>query len=125
MSFKAELSIDNQVFPVRSFYMSLVRETNAKGKPNSKPAWTIDVTIDSVDDTTITQWMIDPQKQVDGMLTVYKTDAQAKLKDIEFRKSFCYGMIDRFIPDLSVATCSMRIAGEEIQIGTTVLVLEK
>ena len=125
MSFKAELTIDNQMFPVRSFYMNLVRTTTVKGKPNSKPSWTIDVTIDAVDDTTITQWMIDPQKQVDGVLTIYKVDAEAKLKDIEFRKSFCYVMIDRFIPDLSVATCSMRIAGEEIQIGTTVLILEK
>ena len=125
MSFKAQLTIDNQTYPVRSFYLSLLRGTTAKGKPNSKPSWIIDVTIDAVDDTTITHWMIDPQKQVDGVLTVYKVDADAKLKDIEFRKSFCYVMIDRFIPDLSVATCSMRISGEEIQIGTTVLILEK
>lgn len=125
MSFKAELTIDNQTYTVLNFYMALLRDTNPKGQPSSNPSWTIDLTIEAVNDTTITQWMIDPAKQVDGTLTLYKTDEPGKLKDIEFKKSYCYAMIDRFIPDLSVATCSMRISGEEIHIGTSMLVLQQ
>jgi hypothetical protein len=125
MSFKAELIIDNQSYAVLNFYMSLLRNTNAKGQPSSNPSWSIDLTIEAVNDTTITQWMVDPGKQVDGTLTIYKADEPGKLKDIEFKKTYCFGMIDRFIPDLSVATCSMRISGEEIHIGTSILVLEQ
>ena len=64
MAFKVELTIDNQVFPVRDFYLSILRDTNPKGQPNSSPSWILDVTLDAVNDKTITQWMIDPDKQV-------------------------------------------------------------
>jgi len=125
MAFKVELTIDNQVFPVRDFYLSILRETNPKGQPNSNPAWILDVTIDAVNDTTITQWMIDPAKQVDGDLSIYKTDGEGKLKNIEFKKSCCFGMIDRFIPGLSETSCYIRISGEEIHIGTAKLAMDQ
>jgi hypothetical protein len=117
MAFKADLTVDNQVYPVREFYLSVLRETNPKGQPSSNPSWILDVTIDVVKDTTITQWMIDPDKQLDGSLAVYKSDGEGKMKNIEFNHCNCYGLIDRFIPEFSETSCYIRIAGAEIKVG--------
>lgn len=121
MAFKVELTVDDQTFTVRDFYLSILRPTNDKGQPSSKPSWTLDVTIDAVSETTITQWMIDPSKQSDGSIAVYKTDGDGTLKKLSFSKSNCFGMVDRFIPGMSDASCYFRIAGEEIQVGTVTL----
>jgi len=125
MAFKVELTIDDQVFPVKDFYLSMLRETNPKGQPSSNPAWILDVTIDAVNDTTVTQWMIDPSKQADGSLTVYKTDGEGKMKTIEFKNSSCYTMIDRFIPEFSETSCYIRIAGAEINVGNAKLAIDQ
>ena len=124
MPFNADLTIDNQVFPVRDFYLSVLRETNPKGQPSSSPSWILDVTIDVVKDTTITQWMIDPDKQVDGSLVIYKSKGEGKMKSIEFKNSNCFSMIDRFIPEFSETSCYIRIAGSEIKVGTAKLVVD-
>lgn len=125
MAFKVELTIDEQVFSVRDFYLSVLRETDPRGQPSSNPNWILDVTIDAVNDTTITQWMIDPTKQVDGSLSIFKLDGEATLKSIEFKKSSCSTMVDCFIPELSEASCYIRIVGEEISIGPATLALER
>ena len=82
MPFKVDLIVEDKTFTVRDFYLSVLRETTDKGQPNSKTSWILDVTIDAVNDTTITGWMIDPSKQVDGQLDIYQSDGQGKLKSI-------------------------------------------
>jgi hypothetical protein len=124
MSFKVELTVDNQVYPVRDFYLSVLRETNPKGLPCSKPSWILDVTIDVVNDKTITQWMIDPDKQFDGSVVIYK-DLDTKMKNIEFKNSNCFTMIDQFIPEMSETSCFIRIAGTEIKVGGAKLPLDE
>jgi hypothetical protein len=124
MSFKVELTVDNQVYPVRDFYLSVLRETNPKGLPCSNPTWILDVTIDVVKDTTITQWMINPDKQLDGSIVIYK-DKDAKMKNIEFRNSNCFAMIDQFIPEFSETSCFIRIAGSEIKVGSAKLPMDE
>ncbi len=125
MAFKVELTIDNQVFLVRDFYLSLLRETNPKGQPSSNPNWILDITINAVNDTTITQWMIDPSKQADGSLAIYKTDGEGKLKSIEFKNSSCFAMIDRFIPEFSETSCYIRVSGAEIHVGNAKLAMDQ
>ena len=125
MAFSADLTVDNKVFPVRDFYLSVLRETTPKGQPSSPPSWILDVTIEAVNDTTITQWMIDPDKQVDGRLVIYKTEGEGKLKKIEFKNSNCFTMIDRFIPEFSETSCFIRIAGSEIKVGTAKLAADE
>ncbi|HEX3768327.1 MAG TPA: type VI secretion system tube protein TssD [Puia sp.] len=117
MPFKVELTVDSQVFPVKDFYLSVLRETTAKGQPSSKASWILDVTIESVNDTTITSWMIDPSKQVDGSIDIYQSDGQGKMKSLEFKSSSCFTMIDRFIPEFSETSCYIRISGVEINVG--------
>jgi hypothetical protein len=121
MAFKVELSVDSQVYPVKDFYLAVLRETTPKGQPSSKPSWFLDVTIDAVNDTTITQWMIDPTKQVDGSLTIYQSDGEGKMKSIEFKKGNCSGMVDQFIPEFAETSCFIRILGAEINVGNVKL----
>ena len=121
MAFKVELTIDSQVYLVKDFYLAVLRETTPNGQPSSKPTWSLDVTIDAVNDTTITQWMIDPTKQVDGGLTIYQSDGEGKMKSIEFRKGCCSGMVDQFIPEFSETSCFVRILGAEINVGNVKL----
>src|SRR3954470_5975572 len=98
MALQVELTVDSQAFPVKDFYLSVLREVTPKGQPSSAPTWTLDITIDAVNDTTITAWMIDPNKQVDGSLTINQTDGSGKMKEIQFKGANCYGMVDQFIP---------------------------
>ena len=121
MSFKAELSVEGKVYNVRRFFTLIHRKTDLKGRPTSMPQWTIALRIDAVDDTTLTSWMIDPTKQLDGKLTIYKIDQDTKLKEIQFKKSYCYFMRDVFQSDLSYASCEIHIGGKDIQINTASL----
>ena len=121
MSFYAELVLEEKVYRVHAFYFSVGRSTNAKGQPDSPPAWRLDLTVDSVNDTTLTKWMIDPAKQMDGHVSVFKTAAGEVLKKFAFKQAFCYRLYDRFIPALSEASCYLLIGGEEIHIGNSKL----
>ena len=121
MAFKVELTVDSQVYLVKDFYLAVLRETTLNGQPSSKPTWTLDVTIDAVNDTTITQWMIDPTRQVDRGLTIYQSDGEGKMKSIEFKKGNCSKMVDQFIPEFSETSCFIRILGSEINVGNVKL----
>jgi hypothetical protein len=94
------------------------RETNVKGRPSSEPRWAIHACFDAVDDTTITNWMIDPAKQFDGKITLYRIDQATKLKEIEFKKSYCVYLGDIFIVDRAYAICEILIVGKDIQVNT-------
>ncbi|MBS1974026.1 MAG: hypothetical protein JST13_06715, partial [Bacteroidetes bacterium] len=96
----------------------IFRKTDSKGRPSSIPFWKIIVILDAVDDTTLTSWMVDPAKQIDGKITIYKIDQDAKLKEIEFKKGYCVYLKDEFKADISYATCEINITGKDIQINT-------
>ena len=121
MSFKAELIIDGKTYKLRSCYSTISRETDMKGRPTSPPTWVIIATIDVVDDTTITNWMIDPYKQVDGSIKLYKMDEESKLKEIAFKKSYCLHLNDKFAFHEGRSNCTIVISGAEIHIESSVL----
>jgi hypothetical protein len=123
MSFKAELTVDSKTYKLRSVYTMIFRETDIKGRPTSPPSWAIIATIDAIDDTTITNWMIDPHKQVDGKVLIYKIDEDAKLKEITFKKSYCLHMNDKFMFDVSHSSCTIVISGSEIHIESSILII--
>lgn len=123
MSFKAELTVENQTIPLRSFYLRIQRDTDPKGRPSSTPYFGLVLTMDSVDDTTITNWMIDPSKQIDGKVLLYKIDEDAKLKEITFKKCFCFALRDSFMADITFATTEFYISGGEVHIESSILIV--
>jgi hypothetical protein len=118
MSFRAELTIDDKTYNIRRYYLILERQTDEKGRPSSMPGWKLVVRIDAIDDTTLTNWMVDPNKKLDGKIKLYKIDQDSRYKEIEFKKGSCYLMIDSFKADISYTTCEFEIIGEEIYINS-------
>ena len=119
MSFKAELTIEGKTYNVRRFFVSVKRSIDQRGRPSSMPSWSLFVVIDAVEDTTLTSWMVDSVKYLDGELIIYKIDQNSKLKEISFMKSYCYGMNDLFNSETGYATCELLIAGRDLNINTS------
>jgi hypothetical protein len=82
------------------------------------PTWRIFLLLDATNDTTITNWMCDPGKKVDGKLTIFKIGADSKLKEIEFKKSFCFKMRDFFSASHSFSSTFIAISGKDIAINS-------
>jgi Hemolysin coregulated protein Hcp (TssD) len=121
MSFKVELVIEGNTYNVRRFYTWVVRNTDTKGRPSSMPSWGINLRIDAVDDTTLTSWMIDPTKQMEGKLIIYRIGQNSKLKEIKFKKAYCGFLRDQFFSEKGFSICEIVIKGEEIQFNTVSL----
>jgi len=123
MSFKAVLALEGKSYQVRSSYTTIRREIDKKGRPSSMPVWYTIITVDATDDTTITNWMIDPTKEIEGQLIIYEIDEDAKLKEIKFKKSYCTHMVEKFMADISFTCCEIMISGGELEIDAASLVL--
>lgn len=121
MSVRAELTIEGQTFRVVRFYTTLRRQEDDRGRPTSDPTWRIFLLLDASNDKTITNWMCDPKKKMDGKITLYKIDQDSKLKEIEFKKSFCFKMRDFFNASTSFSSTFIGIAGKDIVINSAEL----
>ena len=73
--------------------------------------------MDAMDDTKITEWMIDPHMQKDGEIEILKLDEDAKLKLISFKKAYCVMMKESFYSYTSFMKTYLSIVGEELSIG--------
>jgi hypothetical protein len=113
MPFNAQLTVDDKTYPIRAYYMIVSRDVDPKGRPNAKFSWQMAIRIDAMDDTTLTNWMVDPSKQLDGKITLYKIDQMSKQKEIQFKQSYCYRMDDLFIADTLYSNCQVVISGTE------------
>ena len=117
MSFKSILVFDGEQYELTSCVVNVSRKADNRGKPASKSFWSIDIIMDSLEDTTITEWMVNPNLQKDGEIEIYRTDDDVKLKVIQFKKAYCVFMKDSFYTDIDFMKCFLTIVGEEINIG--------
>ncbi len=68
---------------------ALRRDVDAKGRPASGVyGGTINLTIESTDDTTIVESMVNQYKPIDGTITFKKSDEDAKMKELTFEKAY-------------------------------------
>jgi Hemolysin coregulated protein Hcp (TssD) len=118
MSFKAFLRIEGeQDYELTSCTVLVHRKSDRRGRPASRPMFLVAITIDSVEDTALTEWMIDPNQQKDGEIEIYKADEAARMKVISFKKAFCYQLTEHYYNDISFMKCALLISGEQIFIG--------
>ncbi|PYF75483.1 type VI secretion system tube protein TssD [Pedobacter nutrimenti] len=90
MAFKANLRCLNKEHDVLNCSYSLNRDVDAKGRPSSGVyGGTIDIEIESTDDTSIVEAMVNNQyKPLSGSLLIKKSEEDAKMKELTFEDAY-------------------------------------
>ncbi len=121
MSFKAQLKIGSkEPVDIIACSYALHREVDGKGRPASIVyGGTIDLTIESTDDTSVIEAMVNNQhKPIDGTITFKKSDEDAKMKELSFEKGYVVRFAEAFDTISSKAMLmSFTISAQTIKIG--------
>ena len=122
MAFVAKLKIGSKDgLDVISCNYELHREVDAKGRPSSIVyGGTIDVVVESTDDTSIIESMVNNQhKPLDGSITFKKGDEDAKLKELSFEKGYVIRFAENFdTRGENPMLVSFTISAQTIKIGS-------
>jgi hypothetical protein len=120
MSFKATAKIGSKEFDVIAIHYALHREVDAKGRPAGiVQGGTIDLTVESTDDTSILESMVNNQhKPLDGTVTFKKADEDAKMKELSFEKGYVIAFGETFDTVNSKAMLtSFTISAQTLKVG--------
>ncbi|MBS1732253.1 MAG: type VI secretion system needle protein Hcp [Bacteroidetes bacterium] len=121
MSFKAQLKIGSkEPVDIIACSYALHREVDGKGRPASIVyGGTIDLTIESTDDTSVIEAMVNNQhKPIDGTITFKKSDEDAKMKELSFEKGYVVRFAEAFDTISSKAMLmNFTISAQTIKIG--------
>lgn len=121
MAFKAVLKIGSKEYDVMSCSYSFSRDVDGKGKPSSKVyGGTISLTIESTEETAILEAMVNNKhKPFDGTVTYFKTDEDAKMKEMSFTKGYVTSFSEGFNSyGGESTTTNFVISAEKIKIGS-------
>lgn len=89
MAFTGVLTVDGSKFKIRHCMYSMHQNLDENGRPSSSVmGGTINVEIESSDDKTMVDWMVDRTGKKNGSITFSKTDEEGELKKIEFEDAF-------------------------------------
>jgi Hemolysin coregulated protein Hcp (TssD) len=89
MSFTANLTISGKEVRVLHCSYSLYREVDATGKPSSMVhGGKISLEIESTDDNSLFEWMVDQFKTNDGTVTFKKRNQDSKMKELKWEKGY-------------------------------------
>ena len=93
MAFKARLNFSGKEYDVLHCAYALNRDVDAKGRPSSGVyGGTIDIEIESTEDTSIIEAMVNNQyKPITGTLLIKKTEEDAKMKEVNFEDGYHEG----------------------------------
>jgi hypothetical protein len=117
-SFKAELEVQGKKYEVVSSNYTLHQATDEKGRPASKVrGGSLTITVVSKSDDNLIGWMVNPTKQLDGVITFFKIDEDAKMKEVKFTKAYCVGFSENFVSnDSSAMTTTVQLSAENIDV---------
>ena len=89
MPFKATLKIGSKEYDVLKCDYELTRDVDTKGRPSSGVyGGTVNLSVESTDDTSIVESLVNQFKPVDGKVTFKKSDEDAKLKELSWEKGY-------------------------------------
>ena len=121
MAYDATLNVDGNAYNIKWMLLRIARKEDQRGKPASRPNWSVVISLDAMDDTTIKSWMIDPNLQKDGKIILSRFDEDATFKEIEFKKAHCTGYEDEFFADTDYMHTTINITGGEVTINKATL----
>lgn len=119
MAFKAKLTIDGKEFDVQKCSYHLRRDVDSKGRPSSDIyGGTIDVTVESTEDTSIIESMVNQFKPSAGNVVFNKGNEESKMKELIWEN----GYIVDFKEDIDVIgkqpmLLSFRVSAQILKIG--------
>lgn len=116
MAFTASMELNGSSYELRSARVYLFRGQDEKGRPLINSEWRISIILDAMNDPTISEWMIDPYKKMDGKIYIRCREGN---KEIEFKEAFCMQMTDEYNPGIDFASCECHIRGKELLINST------
>ena len=115
-SFNAEMTVDNQTFPVSQCFFQIRRVVDSHGRPQSRPYWSAWISMESTAKSTIANWMLDPNKQLDVKITFSQTGQPAKFREITLSKAYCFEYRERFTSDEDYGLLRFMVMGPEVSI---------
>ncbi|RZJ90014.1 MAG: type VI secretion system needle protein Hcp [Chryseobacterium sp.] len=120
MAFKARLNFSGKEYDVLHCAYALNRDVDAKGRPSSGVyGGTIDVELESTEDTSIIEAMVNNQyKPISGTLLIKKTEEDAKMKELDFED----GYIVKYSEGINIVgdhpmTLKFQISARKLKIG--------
>lgn len=120
MAFKARLNFSGKEYDVLHCAYALNRDVDAKGRPSSGVyGGTIDVELESTEDTSIIEAMVNNQyKPITGTLLIKKTEEDAKMKELDFED----GYIVKYSEGINIVgdhpmTLKFQISARKLKIG--------
>lgn len=119
MAFKAQCKIGSKEFDVISCDYALRRDVDLKGRPSSGVyGGTVNIAVESTDDTSLIESMVNQYKPIDGTVTFKKSDEDAKLKELSWTK----GYIIKFQETLDIVgvvpmLIHFTVSAQELKIG--------
>jgi hypothetical protein len=120
MSFSAELAIGSVKFRLLHCSYRLKREVDATGRPSSgNRGGTITFEVESTDDATLWEWMVDPFKTQDGTITFKKRDQNQKMKEVQWTKGYIVDIHENFdTTGENPMTIKFTVSAETLKVGS-------
>lgn len=92
MAFRATLNLGGKEFDVLDCSYKLNRDVDAKGRPSSNIyGGVVNVHVESTDDTSILEQMVNQFKPISGSIVFKKGDEEAKMKELEWENGYIIG----------------------------------
>lgn len=89
MAFRSTLSLGGKEYDVLDCNYSLKRDVDSKGRPSSNIyGGRISVRVESTEDTTILETMVNQFKPFNGSIVFKKGDEEGKMKELTFENAY-------------------------------------
>ncbi|GAB4044073.1 type VI secretion system tube protein TssD [Spirosoma litoris] len=127
-SFRAELTVDNDLFVLNRIFFTASRKRNRKGEPASGISWRMHIAMDVLEQSTFAEWMFDSQMKKDVTVTFYASDdeggGETKLKEWTLEATYCFGLLELFVGDASFETTNLILKGKSVSNGNATLTVD-
>ena len=119
MAFRSTLNLGGKEYDVLDCSYSLKRDVDSKGRPSSNIyGGKITVRVESTEDTTILETMVNQFKPFNGSIEFKKGDEEGKMKELTFENAYIIEFAEGIdIVGPAPMSISVTISAQTIKIG--------